>query len=194
MVDKNAEAYLTAMDELNVIMLEAYYAADPANRKKEVEDELFELLVDAYLMGIDHAGDMMDTILVMDGKQLDKAVEQKISGLDFRQRASQYVSNEDVGGLQRLAETEFHRVYNTAVADGIQQYVDDTGANVEKRWCTMRDLRVRETHESLEGRTVPYDSYFIASDFDQALYPGGFTNPENNVNCRCWLTYRRVNS
>ena len=52
-MEEREQAYLTALDELNVIMLEVYYSADPKQRVKTVTDELFSILVEAYLMGID---------------------------------------------------------------------------------------------------------------------------------------------
>nr|DAV01099.1 MAG TPA: hypothetical protein [Bacteriophage sp.] len=53
----------------------------------------------------------------------------------------------------------------------------------------MDDDKVRATHQPLHAKTIPIDDYFVTFDGDRALKPGGFTKPENNVNCRCQLTY-----
>jgi uncharacterized protein with gpF-like domain len=54
-----------------------------------------------------------------------------------------------------------------------------------KRWRTMNDDRVRDTHDYLEGMVVPFSERFYSYDGDSAEYPGGFALPENNINCRC---------
>lgn len=193
-MEEREQTYLTALDELNVIMLEIYYSADPQERVKKVQDELFSILVEAYLLGIDHASEMMETLLVVDQEQMQKAVYREIKGETFADRAEEHVKKGDVAALQTLAESEYHRVYNTAVNDGITEYVRETGAVVEKVWVTVGDERVRDTHRDLHGVSVPIRDRFYTNDGDSALFPGGFGKPENNVNCRCWLEYRRVNS
>ena len=52
----------------------------------------------------------------------------------------------------------------------------------------MGDERVRDTHSPLEGITVGLNDLFYTWDGDAAMAPGGFTLPQNNVNCRCWIT------
>lgn len=188
------QAYLTALDELNVIMLEVYYSVDPKQRVKTVTDELFSILVEAYLLGIDHASEMMQSFLVVDQERMESAVYAVIEGETFVDRAENHVRNGDVAALQTLAESEYHRVYNTAVSDGVTEYIRETGAVVEKVWLTVGDDRVRDTHEDLAGVSVGVNDRFYTFDGDSALFPGGFANPKNNVNCRCWLEYRRVNS
>ena len=54
-----------------------------------------------------------------------------------------------------------------------------------KRWQTMMDDRVRDTHSYLEGMEVPYNEDFWTYDSDHAPAPGMFNRPENNINCRC---------
>jgi len=188
------QAYLTALDELNVIMLEVYYSADPKQKVKTVTDELFSILVEAYLLGIDHASDMMKSFLVVDQERMESAVYAVITGETFADRAERHIENGDVAALQTLAESEYHRVYNTAVSDGVTEYIRETGAVVEKIWLTVGDDRVRDTHEDLAGVSVGVNDRFYTFDGDSALFPGGFSNAQNNVNCRCWLEYRRVNS
>ena len=185
------KVFLTKLDELNVIVLESWYSA---NRKKDVIDDLFTILVEAYLLGMNHASEQVDQLEAVDTDRMEDVIYLKIDGLTFADRAERHIENGDVTALQTLAESEYHRVYNTAVADGVQEFTRETGKPVLKTWHTMLDERVRDTHIGLEGQTVPFAERFYADDGDSALYPGGFDDPENNVNCRCWLTYRRVNS
>lgn len=90
--------------------------------------------------------------------------------------------------LSRLAETEAHRVLNEAILDSALDYAEKhPNKNVTKTWATMLDDRVRETHDYLEGVTVPVDARFYTFDGDSAMAPGGFSKPQNSINCRCIL-------
>ncbi len=204
---KSVKAFLTKLDELNVIMLESYYSA---SRKKQVIEDLHDLLVEAYLLGIEHVSEDVGRVIIVGPEQepgektgkvvtvkmekLEAAVNREIEGETFEDRAEEHIRAEDTRALQTLAETEYHRVFNEATADGAAEYTRQTGKAVSKTWRTMRDNRVRETHEGLEGQRIPFNDWFYANDGDQALFPGGFANPENNVNCRCWLDVERVNA
>lgn len=56
----------------------------------------------------------------------------------------------------------------------------------------MGDERVRDTHDPLYGIVVGLDDYFVTYDGDKALFAGGFSKAENNVNCRCLVEYTTV--
>ena len=71
MQEKTLKSYLTKLDELNVITLEIYYSA---KKVKDVVDDIFELLVDAYLLGNDHASEMMQTMTVVDTDLMEAAI------------------------------------------------------------------------------------------------------------------------
>ena len=185
------KAITTKLDELNVIVLESWYAS---KKKKDIVDDFFSMLLEAYLLGIDHASEMVDQVIILDPDRMEEVIYLKIEGMTFEDRAERHIERGDIAALQTLAESEYHRVYNTAVADGAEEYAKETGKPVAKTWHTMMDDRVRDTHIDLEGQTIPMAERFFANDGDSALYPGGFSNADNNVNCRCWLTYRRVNS
>lgn len=67
-----------------------------------------------------------------------------------------------------------------------------TSANIRKTWNTMGDDRVRDTHAVLDGTSKALNEAFFTIDGDSAMSPGRFILPENNVGCRCWLTYKKV--
>lgn len=62
-----------------------------------------------------------------------------------------------------------------------------------KEWVTMRDKRVRETHQEVDGEVIPIDDFFQVGEA-QMLYPKDIANavdyPEEYVNCRCSIVYR----
>lgn len=95
----------------------------------------------------------------------------------------------DVEAIKRVVETEYHRMYNTGAYDTVSAFQQQTGHSVYKRWNTALDDRVRDTHIYLEGDRVPLDNAFFTFDGDSAMYPGGFTLPQNNIRCRCLVTY-----
>ena len=187
------KAFLTRLDELNVIIPEIYLKSD---RKEDVIEEILELLAEAYLLGIKDSSEMMNEEIKPDEARMEEVIFLRIAGLNFEDRAERHIENGDLPALQTLTETEYHRVYNTAAADGVEEVVRETGKPVaiQKTWHTMRDDRVRDTHIDLEGVTVKLGQEFFTSDGDHSPFPGGFSNVENNANCRCWLTYRRVNA
>ena len=118
----------------------------------------------------------------------DKCVNLEIKGETFRERIQEQLDEDSLDGILRIIDTEAHRDYNTAVVDAGVKSGEPT---LKKRWNTMLDDRVRETHDYLEGSVVGINDYFYTYDGDYALSPGGFQEPENNVNCRCWITLSR---
>ena len=85
----------------------------------------------------------------------------------------------------RIIDTEAHRDYSTGSFDAAKK----SGKQVMKHWNTMLDDRVRDTHQYLEGVAVELDDLFYTFDGDSALFPGGFMLPQNNINCRCIVTF-----
>lgn len=169
-------------DELNLIRSEAriLWGGKPPDRKKrkEFSDWLEFVLCHVYAWGWQGVEDVLGEIKVMFNGDLE-TVNMEIAGQTFRDR----VMNEDTAEeILRLIDTEAVRdynagVYNAAKASGIP--------NLRKRWYTMLDDKVRDTHSYLEGMVVGIDDRFYTSDGDSALYPGDFDDPSNNCNCRC---------
>lgn len=183
---KNVDRYIQNFDELNVLV-----RGTDADRAVDVVETL---LVAAYQRGAEDTEDeldhLMDIKFVFD--DFAKAVNKKIDGKDFRERVEQYISSDgniDVDAITKVAETEYHRVYQQACIDTAQRIADETGRNVVKTWVTVKDNKVRLTHEVLEGVNKPLNEKFYTIDGDSALFPGDFNNPDNVVNCRCFLEF-----
>ena len=108
-----------------------------------------------------------------------ETVNMEIAGETFRDR----ILNEDTAEeILRVIDTEAHRDYNAGVYNAAKA---SGKPNLHKKWYTMNDDRVRDTHQYLEGMVVGIDDRFYTDDGDSALYPGDFDDPSNNVNCRC---------
>jgi len=177
-------------DELNIIREDAVQFIQQAKERKPDRgtvdgfcDYLDFILCLIYAYGWKDAEEIVGEVPFRDGLD-DKAVDLEIAGETFRERVAEQVDALSEDGLLRIIETEAHRDYNTGVYDAAVS----SGKSVMKQWHTMADGRVRETHDYLEGNAVGMDDLFYTFDGDSALYPGGFSLPENNVNCRCWIT------
>lgn len=153
----------------------------------DIIEDLFDILVLAYDRGVRDANDMLGTSIMSDISRMNDALEYMIGGKTFKDRAREHIRDENPDRLIALAESEYHRVYNTGSFDTAS--AAGGGKGIQKKWLTMLDDRVRSTHDFLEGVTVPLGEKFNTFDGDSALYPGGFENAENNVNCRCLLLY-----
>lgn len=176
-------------DELNA--LEAYISAVFKARDngimtaREAEEDIIDELLDLYLLayenGARYASETLGEDIPIDRDRMEAAVYEKIAGRDFVERVREYVEDGTVADIIRVADTDETRIYNEGIVDTAEQ----SDQMVFKRWNTMLDDRVRDTHEYLEGNIVPLNRAFYTYDGDNAMYPGGFTLPQNNVNCRC---------
>ena len=178
---------IPSIDELNLITAYIYQS-----RNKEVEgimEDILSLLIEAYLLGFRDTEEAENE--KVDTEKLDQAVNKKIAGETVRDRIRTHVENEDLPALQRVLATEYHRDYNQGALDGAQVQQTRQGGKkyTTKTWMTMLDDRVRDTHEFLEGVTIPINEEFYTNDGDHAMIPGGFENPDNNINCRCILRF-----
>ena len=67
-------------------------------------------------------------------------------------------------------------------------------ATVYKRWKDVGDEKVRDTHQYLNGISVPLNDYFYSISGDYGRFPGDFKTAEENSNCRCGIVYYIVYS
>lgn len=207
---------LISQDELSVIRerLQADFALPVEERKKLLDDridEILDMLLMQYIYGNEDANEMlgifvdwserttMDTETItlgtepyrIDTDRMERVVDAVVADKTWKDRVREWYGSENgtADDIVRIIETESHRVYNDSILDVGEQAEADTGG-VSKTWFTMLDDRVRETHEYLEGMTVPVNRRFYTFDGDSAMYPGGFTMPQNNIRCRCsiWLS------
>ena len=169
-------------DELNLIRKEAriLWAGKPPDRETRERfcDWLEFILCYVYSYGWQDAETLIGKVdVVMNGDI--ETVNLEIAGQTFRDR----IMDEDTAEeIIRVIDTEAHRDYNAGVYNAAKASGQE---GLKKRWYTMRDDRVRDTHKYLEGMVVGIDDAFYTDDGDSAMYPGGFSLPENNVNCRC---------
>jgi uncharacterized protein with gpF-like domain len=61
---------------------------------------------------------------------------------------------------------------------------------MDKTWCTVGDNRVRETHEEVDGETIPIEEPFVVGGVEMMMPRDPEVDaPEETDGCRCWLEY-----
>ena len=183
-------SFLLPIDELNTLEAGIVLTMTDPNLSKESKKELIksdieDFLLLCYLMGAERTETNFrekkpETVYKRDDDKILQAMTQEFNGKTVIQEIDEYVESEDIPSINRVADTGMTRLYSTGAYDAGEQF----GGGF-KRWRTMMDDRVRETHVFLEGVKVPFESRFYTFDGDSALYPGGFYKAENNVACRC---------
>ena len=178
------------VDEINAMegRLAVHFGEDGRIKSRkdaeDILDELLDLFLLSYANGATATNTELGTVLMPPIEAVDAAVYRPIAGETWRERVMHYY---ETGGslydITRIAETDATRIYNAGALDAVA--ANSTGDGINKRWVTMMDDRVRDTHQYLEGMTVPYGADFWTYDGDHAAAPGMFALPENNVNCRC---------
>lgn len=167
-------------------------------KKKNVVDVVWDLLEYLYLYGYNRANAEVSeskpfkvinefTDLTREQQaEANKEIYKQFDNKDFRDRVNQYAELGNASDIIRVVETDGNRVYNAGGIGGASA----SGAKY-KTWNTMEDPKVRDSHEPLAGIKVPIQDKFVTYDGDEAMLPGGFEDPANNVNCRCWLTFSK---
>lgn len=151
---------------------------------EDIIDELLDLYLLAYSNGATATNAELGTDTMPNIDLAQAAIDKTIAGETWRERVmGYYESGGTLYDIQRIAETDATRIYNQGAVDAV--VANGLEGSTYKRWRTMQDDRVRDTHDYLEGMVVPFSERFFTYDNDSAEFPGGFTLPENNINCRC---------
>lgn len=161
---------------------------------KALEDTLYDLLMYTYLLGITDTDSDLAIDRVLNGLKLEsgfrEATDYKVGGKTTHDRILDHVEANSLPRMITLADTEMHRAYSAGAYQEAEAAEKKTGNQVLKVWHTMEDGKVRDTHEYLDKAEVPLRYSFWTYDDDSAKAPGLFSKAENNVNCRCWLTFK----
>lgn len=197
--------------------LDDTFQAGPEERKRRkpfIIDEILDMLIIAYLFGNEAGNTMLygteavdvlpdgqispepNRIIDVDPDDMNRAVFKIIAGKNWEQRVSEYLDDETgtVDDIIRVVDTDMNRIYNDSILNVGERAEDEEPADgtpkpgVMKTWQTMLDDRVRDTHDYLEGMTIPVNRRFYTYDGDSARYPGDFSNPANVINCRCRIS------
>lgn len=170
------------VEEIGVNSEEEYLALpieERQRRKDKFWDCLWDWLIDGWAAG-----------LLFVGKDKDIPDLTYLLNYEYPRGTVSEIYDRDITDkekLERMIECEANRCFNSGVLEA------GKGENVTKTWETMEDEKVRDSHWFLQGKTIPFEEEFVTFDGDSALAPGMFQEAENNVNCRCWVSYKQGN-
>lgn len=96
---------------------------------------------------------------------------------------------------KQLAQTYAQQAYNAGRNHAIQQLLDNgtiTQDQVQKKWRTMRDERVRHSHATMNNQRVGFTEPFVSGLGGLLMYPGDTSLGASDAdiyNCRCSSEY-----
>lgn len=156
-----------------------------SEEEEDIIDELLDLCLLSYAMGNNVTNANLSSSYTPSLDEINETVNAEVAGKTWKERVEDYFeSGGSVDDIVRIAETETHRIANTAAITTAKK----AGARF-KTWQTMLDERVRTDHDYLEGTTVPIDEDFYTWQGYHAPAPGMFGIAEEDVNCRCELVF-----
>ena len=182
---------LMPFDELNTfktVQLPSHFENGKIRSEEDLEDiidELLDLFLLSYAQGVTLTNSDLASEIAPELDDVMRVVDREVAGKTWRERVRDYYEN---GGTEadivRIAETEAHRDSNEAAYETARK----AGATT-KTWRTVGDDRVRDTHFWLDGVTAPIDGEFYNYKGESTQFPGQWGIAEEDVNCRCWVTY-----
>ena len=182
-------ASVLPFDELNRFNTQIRERFGETKLVKDNSEDIIDMLLDLFLLAYSTGNNVTNMNLgsawTPTLNDVTKTVNKKVAGKTWEDRVKEYFSNGgSVDDIVRIAETETHRIANTAALETAKK----AGAK-SKTWVTMMDDRVRADHDYLEGQTVGIDEEFYTWQGYHAPAPGLFGIPEEDCNCRCELLF-----
>lgn len=133
------------------------------------------------------------------GKKMNQQIREKIAqgliqGKGYSNIASEIkgVIEKTTGQLIRVIQTETHRVQsegNLEAFNRVKEFGDELGFETKKIWVATLDSKTRPTHQELDGQPANEKGLFETSDGATAEAPGLFGIAEEDINCRCTISY-----
>jgi hypothetical protein len=185
-------------DELNRFEaeVEQHFETDTETGKRKIKsqqdcddiiDEMMDLFLMAYSLGFTSTQLDLGTEVEMPFDDMMAIIDKEIAGKTWRQRVQGYYEDGgDVADIMRIATTESHRDANAAAYETAKK----AGAT-EKVWHCMMLPTSRDTHVYLNGVTAPINGVFYNYKGESTYYPGQWGIAEEDINCLCWLTYKK---
>lgn len=179
---------LAKFDELDSLRTRVEKLVTETYKPKEVDliDTVEDFLVAAFIFGMDFVNEMLGTNKKLSTDTANEIINKKVANETWKERISEYYKTEDFSYFATLLDTESMRVFNASALETAKL----NGAT-HKTWKTREDLKVRDTHSYIQDVKLPIDEKFYTSDGDSADKPFGFSLPNNNINCRCYLEFSK---
>lgn len=110
-----------------------------------------------------------------------------IQGESYQKTAKRIKERMDVGAtnVQRIANTEMHRAQSQGRLDSLI-HANEKGVKMRKRWISSLDGSTRDSHQDLDGVTIPLDENFEGEE-GSGPAPGQMGSAAEDINCRCTM-------
>ncbi len=203
MSDKGNQLYLAEFDEIEQLGSAIYKEYVQGNLKEnDAITQCENIFIYAFFKGIrigyeDLDLDEADIAFFEDyfnknPEVVNYTINHFIDGKTWRERLLDHLQNLDGEySIKKLVVTEYHRDVNAGIEDLGHLFKDAKEETVYKKWITMGDDKVRDSHSYLDGVKVKLDEDFYTYNGDHAPYPGMFGNAEEDCNCRCRVQLTR---
>lgn len=132
------------------------------------------------------------------GQTLNRQIREKIAqgliqgkGYSATARDLKGTIEKTTGQLIRVVQTETHRAQTMgelAGFDTVGNAAKDLGFETVKIWVATLDGKTRDAHRELDGKEADADGLFHSHGLT-AEGPGMFGVPEEDINCRCVVTF-----
>lgn len=117
-----------------------------------------------------------------------------LSGTEVDRMTARYAQNYVRYRSEVIARTESLRAVHQGVEEAYNQAIDNglfEADQIEQKWVTARDARVRDSHRKLNGEKRPFGGTW-QGDFGTLRYPGDpAAPPAETIQCRC-VVVRRI--
>ena len=155
-------------------------------RSKVDLDDIIEDMFGVFLLSYMRGSNLTNPDHKPTLKQIMATIDDDVAGMTWRERMKDhFAEGGTIEDVKRIIETEAHRDANTAAYEAAKA----KGCTM-KTWNAVMDERTRDTHAYLNGTTIPIDAEFYSFRGGSTMFPGQWGIPEEDVNCRCWLTYK----
>lgn len=184
-------------------MLAAYFSMEGLKRDKITNNVIADMDIEdfdewASNYAVDTAIWKADKIVETKKKQIKNVIERDYDS--WVENAVLYGAV--IGSMSALAAmsanafavTEVSTASNFGMMIAQASFVNEGGnPDITKTWITMKDNRVRDAHESMESKTVPFDQAFEVEydgSTEELMFPGDTSlgaSVGNTINCRCTI-------
>ena len=155
-------------------------------RSKVDLDDIIEDMFGVFLLSYMRGNNLTNPDHKPTLKTIMQTIDDDVAGKTWRERMKEHFNDGGtIEDVKRIIETEAHRDANTAAYEAAKA----KGCTL-KTWNAVMDERTRDTHAYLNGVTIPIDAEFYSFRGGHTMFPGQWGIPEEDVNCRCWLTYK----
>lgn len=196
MSKENSKNYLAEFDEIETLGSSIYKEYIQGNLKEnEAIEQLENTFLYAYFQGlrigcedldVDEADIAFFEDIFKQSYNAELVINKYLGGKTWKERLIDHLENLDGEySIKKLAITEFHRDVNEGIRDLGEVFENVKGQKVYKKWETMQDDKVRDSHSYLQGVKVKLNEDFYTYTGEHAPFPGMFGSPEEDCNCRC---------